>query len=102
MKDSVKAKLIVFFIIALISFGVSSAFASLTITEDNDSYKLIPIKNDSFEPNYINKVPTIIPKVEKNYTNNNTTVNTTIDDDIGDINYTYNHLNETFEEYEDW
>ena len=82
--------------------GVSSAFASLTITEDNDSYKLIPIKNDSFEPNYINKVPTIIPKVEKNYTNNNTTVNTTIDDDIGDINYTYNSLNETFEEYEDW
>ena len=102
MKDSVKAKLIVFFIIALIAFGVSSAFASLTITEDNDSYKLIPIKNDSFEPNYINKVPTIIPKVEKNYTNNNTTVNTTIDDDIGDINYTYNSLNETFEEYEDW
>ena len=83
MKDSVKAKLIVFFIIALIAFGVSSAFASLTISEDNDSYKLIPIKNDSFEPNYINKVPTIIPKVEKNYTNN-TTINTTIDDDWPD------------------
>ena len=40
MKDSVKAKLIVFFIIALIAFGVSSAFASLTISEDNDSSSL--------------------------------------------------------------
>ena len=100
MKDSVKAKLIVFFIIALIAFGVSSAFASLTISEDNDSYKLIPIKNDSFEPNYINKVPTIIPKVEKNYTNN-TTINTTIDDDLEEIDDTdYNDWNETFSEFE--
>ena len=99
MKDSVKAKLIVFFIIALLAFGVSSAFASLTINEDNDSYKLIPIKNDSFEPNYINKVPTIIPKVEKNYTEN-TTINTT-NHDIEDIDDTYNDWNESFDEFED-
>ena len=99
MKDSVKAKLIVFFIIALLAFGVSSAFASLTISEDNDSYKLIPIKNDSFEPNYINKVPTIIPKVEKNYTEN-TTINTT-NQDIDDIDDTYNDWNESFDEFED-
>ncbi len=103
MKDSVKAKLIVFFIIALLAFGVSSAFASLTISEDNDSYKIIPIKNDSFEPNYINKVPTIIPKVEKNYTNNtttNTTINTT-DYDIEDTDDTDYDWNETFDELED-
>ena len=103
MKDSVKANLIVFFIIALIAFGVSSAFASLTISEDNDSYKLIPIKNDSFEPNYINKVPTIIPKVEKNYTNN-TTINTT-DYDIEDVNDTdYSDWNKSYNEYDedDW
>ena len=101
MKDSVKANLIVFFIIALIAFGVSSAFASLTISEDNDSYKLIPIKNDSFEPNYINKVPTIIPKVEKNYTNN-TTINTTTDYDIEEINDTdYTDWNVSYNEYEE-
>ncbi|WP_405267925.1 hypothetical protein [Methanobrevibacter sp.] len=82
MKDSVKANLIVFLIIGLIAFGISSAFASLTIHEDNDSYKLIPIENDSFEPNYINKVPTIIPKVENNITHNIT--NNTTDYDIND------------------
>lgn len=101
MKDSVKANLIVFLIIGLIAFGVSSAFASLTITEDNDSYKLIPIDNDSFEPNYINKVPTIIPKVENNYTNN-TTINTTdLDDAIDDWNDTFDDYNITKNEFEE-
>ena len=73
MKDSIKANLIVFLIIATVAFTISSAFASLTITEDNDSYKLSSIENDSFEPNYIEEVPTIIPKVE-NKTNNNTNI----------------------------
>jgi hypothetical protein len=48
MKDSVKANLIVFLIIAVIAFSISCAFASLTITKDNDSYKLSSIENDSF------------------------------------------------------
>ncbi len=80
MKDSIKANLIVFLIIATIAFTISSAFASITITEDTDSYKLSSIENDSFKPNYIEEVPTIIPKVE-NITHNdtNTTQNTTID-----------------------
>ena len=73
MKDSAKANLIVFFIIAIIAFGISSSFAELTVKEEGESYKLIPIENDSFEPNYIDEVPTILPKVETNYTNNNTT-----------------------------
>ena len=94
MKDSVKAKLIVFFIIALIAFGISSAFASLTISEDNDSYKLIPIKNDSFEPNYINKVPTIIPKVE-----NNTTEVTPTNNTYYNVETTYDNWTETYTEY---
>lgn len=95
MKDSVKANLIVFLIIGLIAFGISSAFASLTISEENDSYKLIPIDNDSFEPNYINKVPTILPKVETNYTNN-TTSNTT------DFNNTIINTSTNDVEFEDW
>lgn len=97
MKDSVKANLIVFLIIGLIAFGISSAFASLTISEDNDSYKLIPIDNDSFEPNYINKVPTIIPKVEKNYTTNITPNNNTTE-----VNNTIIDTNITFNDLEDW
>ena len=76
MKDSIKANLIVFLIIATIAFTISSAFASLTITEDNDSYKLSSVENDSFEPKYIEEVPTIIPKVE-NTTNSTNVTNTT-------------------------
>ena len=69
MRDSVKANLIVFFIIAVVAFGLSNAFASLIIQEDTDSYKMIPIENDSFEPNYIYEVPTILPTAENTTTN---------------------------------
>ena len=91
MKDSIKANLIVFLIIAVVAFTISSAFASLTITPDNDSYKLSSIENDSFEPNYIEEVPTIIPKVE-NKTDNSTNITTTID------NNTTTTWNETLNE----
>lgn len=99
MKDSVKANLIVFLIIAVIAFCISSAFASLTITPKTDSYKLIPIENDSFEPEYIEEVPTIIPPVENNTTNEtlNTTLNTT-DYDIEEWNET-NYNNTLIETY---
>lgn len=87
MKDSIKANLIVFFIIAIVSFAVSSAFASMTVHEDHDSYKLIPIENDSFEPHYIDEVPTYIPEPvnDTNVTYNNTTG---IDNNV--TNYTEN------------
>ena len=92
MKDSVKANLIVFLIIGLIALGISTAFASLTINDENDSYKIISIKNDSFEPNYINKVPTIIPKVENNTTN--TTSNSTY---VTNYTQTYHYYNRTYD-----
>ena len=98
MRDSVKANLIVFFIIAIVAFGMSNAFASLIIHEYNDSYKLIPIENDSFEPNYINKVPTIIPKVE-----NNTTEVTPTNNTYYNVETTYDNWTETYTEYtENW
>lgn len=100
MKDSVKAKLIVFLIIAVIAFCISTAFASLTITEDEDSYKLIPIDNDSFEPNYINKVPTILPKVEKNDTDNITTNTTEYEVEETSWEDTYNNWSETLQSVE--
>ena len=98
MRDSVKAKLIVFLIIAVAAFCISSAFASLTITEDSESYKLIPIENDSFEPNYIEKVPTILPKVE-NKTNNTNVTNIT--DDIEDWEDTEDNWTDVIEEWYD-
>ena len=87
MKDSIKANLIVFFIIALVSFAVSSAFASMTVHEDHDSYKLIPIENDSFEPHYIDEVPTYIPEPVND---TNVTYNNTTDIDNNVTNYTEN------------
>jgi hypothetical protein len=83
MRGSVKANLIVFLIIAVIAFCISSAFASFTIHEDNDSYKLIPIEDDSFEPNDINYVPTVKPKNDTN-TTNSTIENVTYTNDTDD------------------
>jgi flagellar basal body-associated protein FliL len=96
MKDSIKANLIVFLIIAVIAFCISSAFATLTIHEDNESYKLKSLEDDSFEPEEIEYVPTYIPKNDTNTTNkttNDTKTNVTnyvetIIDNLTDDNYT--------------
>jgi hypothetical protein len=84
MRGSVKANLIVFFIVALIAFGISSAFAALTIHEDTDSYKMIPIEDDSFEPQEIYYVPTVIPQNDTNTTNSTNSTFSDITDDIED------------------
>lgn len=78
MKDSIKANLIIFFIIAITAFCISTSFANLTVKEDTDSYKLITIKNNSFEPNYVENVPYVEP-TQTNITNttNDTAVNNT-------------------------
>jgi uncharacterized protein YmfQ (DUF2313 family) len=97
MRGSIKANLIVFLIIAVIAFCISSAFATLTIHEDNESYKLKSLKDDSFEPEEIEYVPTYIPKNDTNTTNKTTTNDTvtnvtnyveTIIDNLTDDNYT--------------
>ena len=96
MRGSIKANLIVFLIITVIAFCISSAFATLTIHEDNESYKLKSLEDDSFEPEEIEYVPTYIPKNDTNTTNettNDTTTNvtdyveTTVDN-LTDDNYT--------------
>lgn len=91
MKDSIKANLIVFFIIAIIAFSISTIFAGLTVKEDTNSYKLIPIENNSFKPNYIDEVPTIIeqPKNTTNTTNTTVTYNnyTNYTDDYSNYSY---------------
>lgn len=97
MRGSIKANLIVFLIIAVIAFCISSTFATLTIHEDNESYKLKSLEDDSFEPEEIEYVPTYIPKNDTNTTNKTTTNDTktnvtnyveTIIDNLTDDNYT--------------
>ena len=100
MKDSIKANLIVFFLIAIVSFAMSSTFASLTVPEEHDSYKLIPIENDSFEPHYIEEVPTYIPPVNNTTTTNTTVTNNTISVDYNITNYTENST-DIYTEYSD-
>ena len=97
MRGSVKANLIVFLIIAVIAFCISSAFATLTIHEDNDSYKLISLEDDSFEPAEIDYVPTYIPKNDTNTTSDNTT-------DIIEYveNTTYDVIDNWTENYTKW
>lgn len=77
MRGSLKAKLIVFLIISVMAFCISSAFATLTIHENHDSYKLKSIKNDNFEPSKIEYVPTYIPKNDTNTTNDTAETNAT-------------------------
>ena len=84
MRGSVKANLIVFLIIAVIAFCISSAFATLTIHEDNDSYKLIHIEDDSFEPEEIDYVETYVPKNDTNTTINTNNTLTEVANNIED------------------
>ena len=104
MRGSVKANLIVFLTIAVIAFCASSAFATLTIHEDNDSYKLMAIEDDSFEPEEIEYVPTYIPKNTTNTTNTTavetTSDNTTTTDPIDYIETTIDNLTDDSNELE--
>ena len=82
MKQSIKVNLIIFLIIAVIAFVLSSAFASVAIIDNSNAKKLTAIENDSFEPHQIQDVEVIVPKVE-NKTNN--TIITNITDEIIEV-----------------
>ena len=101
MRGSVKANLIIFLIVAVAAFCISSAFANLTIHDNHDSYKLIALEDDSFDPEEINYVPTIKPKNTTNTTNStNTTIEITTDnnstgwDDNDEVETTYDEYEE--------
>ena len=96
MRDSVKANLIIFFIVAIIAFGISSTFAKMTIPEETDSYKLISIENNSFKPNHIDEVPTIIEKPANTTNITNTTYNNTSHNNTGNYSgYEHHTSNKT-------
>ena len=100
MKDSIKANLIIIFIIAIIASGISSSFAKLTISEDVDSYKLISIENNSFKPNYIDEVPTIIETTNTTNSTYNTTNTHSNHTNYHESNYNYsNYYKRNYREY---
>lgn len=72
MKQSTQVYLVIFLIIALLAFILSSAFASVAVIDNTNSTKLTTIENDGFEPHDIKSVEVIIPKPQ-NTTHNNTT-----------------------------
>ena len=98
MNDSMKAKLMADLLIALIAYGISSVFGNLTIHEDHDSYKMMPVKETSFVPVDVIEVPTIIPKVQN--TTKNTTKNTTYKKTNSTwTTYTYNSTYNQYRRY---
>lgn len=92
MKQSIKGNLLVFLIIAVIAFALSSAFASVVIIDNSDAKKITAIANDSFEPHQIKDVPVIIPKVENKTTNNTTTFNNITSEIIEVADNTWNRI----------
>ncbi|MBO6123027.1 MAG: hypothetical protein J6P09_04220 [Methanobrevibacter sp.] len=101
MRRSVKANLIIFLIVAVAAFCISSAFANLTIHDNHDSYKLIALEDDSFDPEEINYVPTIKPKNTTNTTNStNTTIEITTDNNSTDWDDN-DEVETTYDEYEE-
>ena len=77
------------------AFVLSSVFASVVTIDNTNSTKLTAIQDDSFEPSYINEVPTVKPKIENT---TNITDNITDNDTYEDWNDTYTDWNETIEE----
>ena len=73
MKQKTKANLIIFLIIAVTAFILSSVFAMYIPIDNSNSTIFVAIENDSFEPHHINNVPTYIPPIQNNNTTNITT-----------------------------
>ena len=98
MRGSQKANLIVFLIIAVAAFCVSTAVASMTIHDDYDSYKLMKLEDDSFEPVDIHYVYTHIPKNDTNTTNSTIDNTTDTTDDVEDTTETWNDTEDEWDE----
>lgn len=75
MKETTKVYLIIFLILAVMAFVLSSAFASVLDIDNSNSKKLTAIEDDSFNPEEIHHVQVIVPKTE-NITRHTTTNHT--------------------------
>lgn len=93
MKQSVKIKVLVFLVIAVIAFTLAGFLSATTHFDNTNSQKMISVENDNFEPHTIEKVEIKIPKVENityNSTNNtddteNSSITTTVEEWTGDV-----------------
>ena len=92
MKQSTKGYLLIFLIVSVMAFVLSSVFASVVIIDNTNSTKLTAIQDDSFEPHDIKNVQVIIPKVE-NKTYNNTSSFENFTNNVIDVaNDTWNNI----------
>lgn len=91
MKQSTKVYLLIFLIIAVMAFVLSSVFASVAVIDNTDTTKLTAIKDDGFEPHDIKNVEVIVPKVQ-NTTQNTTTLKNITDDIIEVADNTWNGI----------
>ena len=92
MKQSTKGYLLIFLIVSVMAFVLSSVFASVVTIDNTNSTKLTAIQDDSFEPHDIKNVQVIIPKVE-NKTYNNTSSFENFTNNVIDVaNNTWNNI----------
>ncbi|MBR0370927.1 MAG: hypothetical protein IJH63_09480 [Methanobrevibacter sp.] len=91
MKQSTKVYLLIFIIIAVMAFVLSSVFANVVVIDNTNTKKLTAIEDDGFEPHDIKNVEVIVPKVQ-NTTQNTTTLKNITDDIIEVADNTWNEI----------
>ena len=92
MKQSTKGYLLIFLIVSVMAFVLSSVFASVVTIDNTNSTKLTAIQDDSFEPHNIQNVQVIVPKVEKNTNNNTSSIENFTNNVIDVANNTWNNI----------
>ena len=92
MKQSTKGYLLIFLIVSVMAFVLSSVFASVVIIDNTNSTKLTAIQDDSFEPHNIQNVQVIVPKVENNTNNNTSSIENFTNNVIDVANNTWNNI----------
>ena len=92
MKQSTKGYLLIFLIVSVMAFVLSSVFASVVTIDNTNSTKLTAIQDDSFEPHNIQNVQVIVPQVENNTNNNTSSIENFTNNVIDVANNTWNNI----------
>lgn len=92
MKQSTKGYLLIFLIVSVMAFVLSSVFASVVTIDNTNSTKLTAIQDDSFEPHNIQNVQVIVPKIENNTNNNTSSIENFTNNVIDVANNTWNNI----------
>ena len=104
MKGQTKAKLIVFFIVAIIAFAASSIAANIILIKNPNDNTLLAIEDDNFTPQNVDYVPTYIPEPkiinDTNLTNKTDWMNNANITNI--LNKTKGNLSNLWNEYSHW